>query len=133
MTNALQLCTTAFLVEISQYIKFGDLTTGEETMPAILDSEHVLPPQTPITMPSIGADNFTTGDSVARLSDENEDMLLKVRPLESPLYCTTSERWQDTTSSFADWVASFIRRVIQLLENLPDEGLNGSAQASTEG
>jgi proteasome activator subunit 4 len=43
------------------------------------------------------------------LSDEDEDALLK-----------------DTTATLAGWVDSFIRRVIQLLENLPEEGENGS-------
>jgi hypothetical protein len=32
----------------------------------------------------------------------------------------------ETTGSFADWVASFIRRVILLLENLPEEGVLGN-------
>lgn len=44
-----------------------------------------------------------------RHTDEEEDALLK-----------------ESTSSFADWVASFIRRVILLLENLPEEGASGS-------
>lgn len=51
-----------------------------------------------------------------RLSNEEEDALLK-----------------DTTGSFADWIASLIRRVIQLLENLPDEGGNGEAGGASEG
>jgi len=51
-----------------------------------------------------------------RLSDEEEDALLR-----------------DTTGSFPDWVASFIRRVIQLLENLPDEGPDGSSGGPSEG
>jgi hypothetical protein len=40
---------------------------------------------------------------------------------------------QDTTGSFPDWIASFIRRVIQLLENLPEEGPSGSAGGASEG
>lgn len=40
---------------------------------------------------------------------------------------------RDSTSGFASWVANFIRRVIQLLENLPEEGANGSAGGTTEG
>jgi hypothetical protein len=40
---------------------------------------------------------------------------------------------QDSTGGLPDWVASFIRRVIQLLENLPDEGPDGSAGGATEG
>jgi proteasome activator subunit 4 len=45
-----------------------------------------------------------------RLENDEEDALLR-----------------DTTASFADWVTSFIRRVIILLENLPEEGANGAA------
>ena len=48
-----------------------------------------------------------------RLSDKEEDILLK-----------------DTTGSFADWVTSFVRRVIQLLENLPEES---AASGASEG
>jgi proteasome activator subunit 4 len=40
---------------------------------------------------------------------------------------------RDSTGGFASWVANFIRRVIQLLENLPEEGANGSAGGTTEG
>jgi proteasome activator subunit 4 len=45
-----------------------------------------------------------------RLSAEEEDTLLK-----------------ETTGSFADWVTSFVRRVIRLLENLPEESAAGAA------
>ena len=34
---------------------------------------------------------------------------------------------KDTTGSFADWVTNFILRVIQLLENLPEESVAGGA------
>lgn len=40
---------------------------------------------------------------------------------------------RDSTGGFASWVASFIRRVIQLLENLPEEGADGSGGGTTEG
>lgn len=40
---------------------------------------------------------------------------------------------RDTTGSFVDWVTSFVDRVIRLLENLPDEGENGSASGASEG
>ncbi|KAF8998336.1 hypothetical protein BDZ89DRAFT_1105652 [Hymenopellis radicata] len=93
------LCTTAFLVEISQYIKFGDLTMGDYSYASHL------------TIPSFDSDNFADlTDEQDLLTDEEEDMLLK-----------------DSTGSFADWVTSFVSRVIQLLENLPDEGPNGAA------
>ncbi|KAG1884289.1 hypothetical protein F4604DRAFT_1518830, partial [Suillus subluteus] len=50
-----------------------------------------------------------------KLSNEAEDALLT-----------------DSTGSFAIWVASLIHCVIQLLENLPEEGPNGSARGTTE-
>jgi len=40
---------------------------------------------------------------------------------------------QDSTGGLPDWVTSFIHRVIQLLENLPEEGPEGSAGGATEG
>lgn len=36
------------------------------------------------------------------------------------------------STQFADWIASFLRRVIILFENLPDEGANGNAGGQTE-
>lgn len=36
---------------------------------------------------------------------------------------------RETTSRFTDWVASFIRRVILLLENLPEEGTDGTPRS----
>lgn len=113
----LQLCTTAFLVEISQYIKIGDLTMFDYTPPPP-DMESAVPSQGRPNLPSLAFDdvNDSINDLAPRLSDEEEDELLR-----------------DTSASFADWVASFIRRVIQLLENLPEEGANGAAGGATEG
>jgi proteasome activator subunit 4 len=37
------------------------------------------------------------------------------------------------STQFADWVAAFLRRVILLFENLPEEGTNGNAGGQTEG
>lgn len=37
------------------------------------------------------------------------------------------------SQEFADWVAAFLRRVILLFENLPEEGANGAAGGQTEG
>lgn len=37
------------------------------------------------------------------------------------------------SSQFADWIAAFLRRVILLFENLPEEGANGNAGGPTEG
>jgi proteasome activator subunit 4 len=108
------LCTTAFLVEISQYIKFGDLTTTEPATQGYPDSEL---PQTSDPLPLFTLDdpNESINDIALRLTDAEEDALLR-----------------DTTGSFADWIASFIRRVIQLLENLPEEGADGSVGGTTE-
>lgn len=116
-TAIFQLCTTGFLAEISQYIKFGDLTTVEGETDMLVDSEQVPSSGDDMVLPSFTVDELD-GDPSAepRLSDEDEDALLK-----------------DTTASFADWVTSFIRQVIQLLENLPEEGANGSAGGATEG
>ncbi|KAG5648199.1 hypothetical protein DXG03_006154 [Asterophora parasitica] len=110
------LCTTAFLVEISQFIQFGDLTMNE-SRPVLLDAEPTLPPNTTGTLLSFSLDETESqfADLEARLTNEEEDALLK-----------------DSTGSFPDWIASFIRRVIQLLENLPDEGPDGSAGGATE-
>ncbi|KAF8226105.1 hypothetical protein L208DRAFT_1425249 [Tricholoma matsutake] len=105
------LCTTSFLVDVSQSIKFGDLTANEEYPVVLLDSEPTLALGTSIS-PSLSTHEVYT-DVESRLGDEKEDALLR-----------------DSTSSFPDWVANFICRVIQLLENLPDEGL---ASGATEG
>lgn len=48
-------------------------------------------------------------DEDEALSNAEEDALLR-----------------ETTSRFTDWVAAFIRRVILLLENLPEEGTDGT-------
>jgi proteasome activator subunit 4 len=44
----------------------------------------------------------------------------------------SSHDHQESTRDFPDWVANFIGRVIQLLENLPDEGAHGDAGGTTE-
>ena len=40
---------------------------------------------------------------------------------------------QDSTGDLPDWIENFIRRVILLLENLPDEDSAGNADGTTEG
>ena len=40
---------------------------------------------------------------------------------------------RDTADTFASWVTAFLRRVILLFENLPEEGPNGTAGGATEG
>lgn len=114
----LQLCTTAFIVEISQYIMIGDLSSAPDPSTTHADI---------VPLGSVGRVDstpfFSAGDIEAReygveprLSNKEEDALLK-----------------DTTGSFADWVTSLIRRVIQLFENLPEEGTHGSAGGESEG
>jgi len=120
-------------VEISQYIEFGDLTTPEDSMTVRLDSEPTLQSNAPVSTPPFSLDELDSGIE-PRLSNDDEDALLKVNIL-----CTISCAYanpnieKDTTRSFADWIMNFIRRVIQLLENLPEEGTNGSAGGATEG
>lgn len=99
------LCTTAFLSEVSQYIMFGDVTSSEGSEASDVD----------ISSGQITLDDGLEDTMELKLSNEAEDALLR-----------------DSTGSFASWVASFIRRVIQLLENLPEEGPNGSAGGTTE-
>ncbi|KAJ3811833.1 hypothetical protein F5876DRAFT_38753 [Lentinula aff. lateritia] len=113
------LCTTAFLVEISQYIQFSDLSDTSGTIPT--PTEHN-PQQNEFAkssgkLPSFELNGFgdLVSDMESRLSPDEEDTLLK-----------------DSTASFADWLANFIRRVIQLIENLPEEGPNGKSGGTTE-
>jgi proteasome activator subunit 4 len=75
----LQLCTTSFLIEISQYIKIGDLTS-DEAESVRLDSEPTLPVGHSAPLPSFSMDELVDpyGDMDSRLTDEEEDALLKV-------------------------------------------------------
>ncbi|KAF8203239.1 hypothetical protein BJ912DRAFT_842338 [Pholiota molesta] len=113
------LCTTSFLVEISQYIKIGDLTNYDDSPPTngSLDFEPTHPSSRQSMSPPLSLDDLdeSTTDMRPNLTTEEEDALLR-----------------ESTSEFPDWVASFIRRVIQLLENLPEEGPDGSAGGATE-
>ncbi|KAF8887958.1 hypothetical protein CPB84DRAFT_1816581 [Gymnopilus junonius] len=112
------LCTTAFLVEISQYIMIGDLTAFDKLKLSQLDTEGILPTPQPVSLPSFSLDEVNGGSLEAmepKLSTQDEDALLK-----------------DATGSFSDWVTNFVRRVIQLLENLPEEGPRGSAGGASE-
>ncbi|RXW16590.1 hypothetical protein EST38_g9267 [Candolleomyces aberdarensis] len=107
------LCTTAFLVEISQHIKIGDLS-GFEAGSSGSESVRSSPPHDRLPVLSLGDVHgaYLNGDAT---SPKEEDALL-----------------QDSTGSFPDWIANFIRRVIQLLENLPEEGPSGSAGGASE-
>ncbi|KAF5337122.1 hypothetical protein D9611_003196 [Ephemerocybe angulata] len=113
------LCTTAFLGEISQYIEIGDLTEfdEEESSDSSELSSNDSRPAFRSRMPALSLDDLEGNflDGAGTLSRKDEDRLLR-----------------DTTGSFPDWIASFIRRVIQLLENLPEEGPSGSAGGASE-
>ncbi|KIY51373.1 hypothetical protein FISHEDRAFT_37518 [Fistulina hepatica ATCC 64428] len=103
-------CTVGFLMDIFSSIKIGDLRTGDNAMPQAMDTELAIPEDRSLQMPFIDLEDFDP-----RLSDEEEDALLK-----------------ESTGDFADWVANFIRRVIQLLENLPEENDHGSGEGTVE-
>ncbi|KAF8640852.1 hypothetical protein AX17_000500 [Amanita inopinata Kibby_2008] len=117
-----QLCTTAFLVEISQYIQIGDLTIAHDIsrkQSLQTDSELALPADNRGPYPCFSFNEsdgpYDLSESEPRLTRDEEDELLK-----------------DSTGSFPDWITSFIRRVIQLFENLPEEGPHGTAGGATE-
>ena len=113
LTETIQLCTTTFLMEISQYIKFGDLTSRSITMSADVDSSAPpnvdIPNGFSITLDDSHIEAQPRDDSL--LSKDEEDALLR-----------------ESTAGFPDWIASFIRRVILLFDNLPEE-----AGGATEG
>ena len=128
------MCTTSFLAEISQYITIGDLTGLGNTVPQS-DIEAIHPLETHLTLPSLSFDDIDGFvDLAPKLTSEEEDALLKVK-LPSNIWSMSLWilRHQDSTGDFPDWVANFIRRVIQLLENLPEEGPNQSSGGTTEG
>ncbi|KAI9066676.1 hypothetical protein FKP32DRAFT_1589371 [Trametes sanguinea] len=107
-------CTTSFISEIAQYIKFGELANSDVHMGDGVD----LAPKTSTELPVLEIEQFPEGvepGSEARLSSGEEDAILR-----------------DTAGTFADWVSSFLRRVILLFENLPEEGPNGTAGGATE-
>ncbi|EIN13624.1 hypothetical protein PUNSTDRAFT_94808 [Punctularia strigosozonata HHB-11173 SS5] len=113
------LCTTSFLVEISQYILIGELGTESPEPETTQDAQLSEAPEDkkrPNGLPSFKLDGFGSSSSEEalelepRLPDEEEDILLR-----------------ESTSSFASWVHAFVRRVLVLLENLPEEGASGSS------
>ncbi|KAH9947692.1 hypothetical protein B0H21DRAFT_737636 [Amylocystis lapponica] len=105
-------CTTSFIVEIAQYIKFGEMASAEQSTVEVIDG-HVLsdPPIMRLESFNEGADN----GAEVELSRDEEDAILK-----------------NTSANFADWVAAFLRRVILLFENLPEEGEHGATGGTTE-
>jgi proteasome activator subunit 4 len=113
LTETAQLCTTTFLIEISQYIKFGDLTSRSITLSADVDSS------TPLNVDFPNGFSITLGDDP--IQPEPDDYPLLSRDEEDALL-------RESTAGFPDWIASFIRRVILLFDNLPEE-----AGGATEG
>ncbi|GBE78103.1 hypothetical protein SCP_0109850 [Sparassis crispa] len=106
-------CTTSFIFEIAQYIKFGELSTREVSLGAGADVEKV-----PSEVPDLDMGTLPEGielDNEVELPKAEEDAILR-----------------HISGSFADWVAAFLRRVILLFENLPEEGANGTAGGATE-
>lgn len=102
--------------EVAQYIKFGELVRTESHLVNEPRSVVWMPPS---DAPMIDFERFPDGiepGSEKNLTMEEEDALLR-----------------DSASAFADWVAAFLRRVILLFENLPEEGPNGAAGGATEG
>ena len=92
---------------MSQYVMFHDVTASENG-----DDDTNIPDISGIAIQA--EDNGS--DDVDNSSPAEVDAVLR-----------------DTTGSFASWIASFIRRVIQLLENLPEEDANGIAGGTSEG
>jgi hypothetical protein len=75
-----KLCTTAFLVEISQYIKFGDLSNGEDRMQSDQDSPPTKRSEFRLPSFSLEADGlgYSADTTEEKLTEEEEDMLLRV-------------------------------------------------------
>jgi proteasome activator subunit 4 len=98
---------------VSQYIKLGDLTAER---PAVTNG---YTEAMDIAIQSPAIEEYPEGVEPGMnttLSKEQEDVLLK-----------------HSTGDLPDWIANFIRRVILLLENLPEEGENGADDGTTEG
>ncbi|PCH33392.1 ARM repeat-containing protein [Wolfiporia cocos MD-104 SS10] len=96
-------CTTAFIVEVAQYIKFGEMTSDEPAMPVDADMGRATIDAAELGITPLP--QVIEMSDEARLTKEEEDTVLK-----------------NMSSGFADWVAAFLGRVILLFENLPEEG-----------
>lgn len=101
--------------EVAQYIKFGELTAPEAPIGNGIDSAPPRSADAPVLEIEPFPEGVESGTGVELTRDE-EDAILR-----------------DTSGTFADWVAAFLRRVILLFENLPEEGPNGAAGGATEG
>ncbi|RPD81724.1 hypothetical protein L226DRAFT_527984 [Lentinus tigrinus ALCF2SS1-7] len=108
-------CTTSFISEIAQYIKFGELAANADTyMGNGIDTAKEPSSDTPVLEIEPFPEGLDAGPD-AHLTKAQEDTILR-----------------ETAGTFADWVAAFLRRVILLFENLPEEGPNGAAGGATE-
>ncbi|PVF98837.1 hypothetical protein CPB86DRAFT_757643 [Serendipita vermifera] len=124
------VCTSSLVKDIAQFIKFGDLTEFTNSQPnGFISPAFLSTPGTPgtprrtsgtstptmkIILPTINIAHGFTGDetpndSEPRLPDSEEDALVK-----------------ESTASFSNFVTSWFRRVITLMENLPEEGQPGT-------
>ena len=109
----LQFCTTAFLVEVAQYIKFGELEGKDVSVPLDMDTGLTITQHELINLQLPDKISFSEEDHYSK--DEEDSLVISM------------------SQQFADWVAAFLRRVILLFENLPEEGANGNAGGQTEG
>ena len=98
-----QVATTALLKEIVQRIAFGDLLNVPET-PMEDGLQSIRLPM--VSIESMPEDVDAASDTP--LPEEAEDSILK-----------------HSNDHVTDWVAAFVRRVILLLENLPEDGSEG--------
>ena len=97
---------------MAQYIKFGELAAGKSV--AYDTDTGITVPESPVM--NIKLPHNIENDEEEHFSKEEEDALV----------IAMSEQ-------FADWVAAFLRRVITLFENLPEEGgITGAAGGQTE-
>lgn len=99
---------------MARYIKFGELISSTEaSIGNGIDVVHV----PSADAPDVEVERFPAGVGMGeQLTREEEDAILR-----------------DTADAFAGWVTEFLRRVILLFENLPEEGPNGTAGGATEG
>lgn len=106
-------------MEISQSIKLGDLTSQEALLSAADDSlsrATDTPGETLGSLPIADVVDFNE-ETEKPFTKAQEDAILR-----------------ESTRDLPDWVANFVRRIILLLENLPEEPADGSrAGGDTEG
>ena len=106
--------TTNFLNSISQCIKFGDLTAVD--LPLASQEARMVFADSPFEVTNKNVVFINVPDTIeyhedGQLTKSEEDALVR-----------------ESTAGFADWIADFIRRVILLLENLPEEDSEGAVR-----